>query len=209
MQDSGSRRRGLGGHRSPGVQARRLLEVQSGQVDTLPRTAAKDPQLRDLRRDIELAESGLNEVLQRMDLGIAGDRRMAQTVGSVRTLLSALDRNDEQTSGRMLNELPELIEATKIDADIKREVIKWMGVRLDLGAEDSRVQHRLQLTVPLEEAARQFMLLANQIELKVDRLVARQALSKDDANKFLKAISDDFIQVAGFERLPGVRADGD
>ena len=91
--------------------------------------AAKDPQLRDLRRDIELAESGLNEVLQRMDLGIAGDRRMAQTVGSVRTLLSALGRNDERTSGRMLNELPELIEATKIDADIKREVIKWMGVR--------------------------------------------------------------------------------
>ena len=84
-----------------------------------------------------------------------------------------------------------------------------MGVRLDLIAEDSRVQHRLQLTVPLEEAARQFMLLANQIELKVDRLVARQALSRDDATKFLQSISDDFVQVAGFERLPGVRADGD
>ena len=91
--------------------------------------AAKDPQLLDLRRDIELAESGLNEALERMDLGISDDRSMAKIVGSIRTLLSALDRNDEQTSGRMLNELPELIEATRIDADIKREVIKWMGVR--------------------------------------------------------------------------------
>ena len=171
--------------------------------------AAKDPELFNLRRDVELAESGLNEALERMDLGAADDRRMAQIIGSVRTLLSALERDDEKTSDRMLNEIPELIEATKIDADVKREVIKWMGVRLDLIAEDSRMQHRLHMTVPLEEASRQFMLLANQIELKVGRLVARQVLSKDDATKFLQSISDDFVQVAGFERLPGVRDDDD
>ena len=65
--------------------------------------AAKDPQLLDLRRDIELAESGLNEALERMDLGAADDRRMADIVGNVRTLLSALGRNDQETSDRMLN----------------------------------------------------------------------------------------------------------
>ena len=43
--------------------------------------AAKDPELFNLRRDVELAESGLNEALERMDLGIGGDRLMADIVG--------------------------------------------------------------------------------------------------------------------------------
>ncbi len=171
--------------------------------------AANDPQLLDLRRDIELAEAGLNEALERMDLGTGDDQQMAELVGSVRTMLQALDRGDDQTSGQMLTSLPDLVEAAVFDEALKIEVRKWIQMRVELIAEDSRVQHRLQLTVPLEEVGRQFVLLGDAIKLNIGRLVDRQAMTKDDATRLLQAISDDFTRVAGFASLPGDSADRD
>ena len=169
--------------------------------------AANDPQLLDLRRDIELAEAGLNEALERMDLGIGDDKQTAELVGSVRTLLGALNDGEQDVAARMLDEIPLLVERTLLDYAVKEDIQKWMEIRLDLIGEESKIRHRLRLSVPLEEVGRQFDLLGSAIKTNVRRLVDRRVISRNDADNLLDAITDDFVRVAGFTSLPGSTAD--
>ena len=164
--------------------------------------AAEDPQLADLNRDLITVEAAIDETLRRIDLGASTDVKTTKLIGSARALMQAVKKGDGVTVQRLIPAIESLTDEEQIDADLRSELKEWIDLRRQLIGEESKVRQRLQTSVSLEEASRQFQALALAVKSNIRKMSERRELSKDQADVLLDNISEDFIRIVGFTALP-------
>ncbi len=168
--------------------------------------ANSDAQLSSLKRDIELIEGPINELLKKLDTGTGNDADQAKVIGSARALLEAIQDRDQARMARILPELHEQLEAGALETGVVEELQEWIDLRRQLVGEESKREQRLQTMISAEEAMRQFGALAIAVKQNVRRLVDRRLLEEDNASELLDGISEDFIRIIGVTASPGLKA---
>lgn len=156
-----------------------------------------DPGLQSLRRDLATAEAVINDLMHRIEDGAGTPAQHAELIGKARTLVAAIKSEDEELTNRVGPEVEMLLDQDFIEAPLRDELRDWLGLRKDLAEAESRRVQRLQQTETAESAERRVTSLGLAVRKNVRKLVERRWLTKDQGDKFLEWVVEDFLMISG------------
>ena len=165
-------------------------------VEALER-ASTDATLESLRRDLELVEAAIDEMLRRMDEGTSTDESMAAIIGTSRALLDAIRSEDDLALSRLLNSLDELVDTEPIDQAVKDELREWIDLRIRLVSEVSKSRQRLQIQMSVEVSYLHYDEVCRSFHANILKFVETRLIEKGVADDLLRAIQDDFGRAVG------------